>query len=151
MKIVKVGLAMAAGVAVGSIVFLAVLVQVVVHLAPLLALVAVAALALAVARRIHRGPRQREDQLYFHPPIANEPPAQPIGPAMPAAAIGPGEEPYLRWGPAVEPGHPDDLDTDAASDWNRQVPAHGLDWAAARSAASAKKIERQRRQRGSRP
>lgn len=93
----KIVLMVAAGVAVGLTVVVAVLVQILVQLAPVLAMVALAALALHVLRQ--RGLRRVDPAAQWAPYPAVPPQPAPIAAALARAEIDPAEELHLRWGP----------------------------------------------------
>lgn len=101
----KIVLMVAAGVAVGLTVVVAVLVQILVQLAPVLAVVALAALALHVLRRRGRSGVAPAAQWAPYPAVPPQP--APTAAALPHAEINPAEELHLRWGP---PETEEDLD-----------------------------------------
>lgn len=93
----KIVLMVAAGVAVGLTVVVAVLVQALVQLAPVLAVVALAAVVLHVLRR--RGRSRVAPAAQWAPYPAVPPQPAPTAAALPRAEIDPAEELHLRWGP----------------------------------------------------
>lgn len=93
----KILLIAAAGVAVGLTVVAAVLVQILVQLAPVLAVVAFAALVLHVLRRHGRSRVAPGAQWAPYPAVLPQPAT--TASALPRGVIDPAEELHLRWGP----------------------------------------------------